>query len=319
MSVFSFPSSAAAVSPRDAGAVAPGRPGADPSAHCAAAAPGGPDGAVPAGPGPRPAEDPVVGRLRAAGCVFAEDEARLLRAQARSAAELAALVERRVTGVPLEQVLGWAEFCGLRIAVEPGVFVPRRRTEFLARRAVELAGRASARDAGTDPVVVDLCCGTGAVGAVLAAEVPRARLYAADVDAAAVRCARRNVPAGARVYRGDLYRPLPPELRGRVDVLVANAPYVPTEQIALLPPEARDHEPRVALDGGADGLAVQRRVTAGAPGWLAPGGRLLVETSERQAPRTAAEVARAGLVPQVVSCEELYATVVIGTRPGRGD
>lgn len=237
-------------------------------------------------------------------------------AQAGTAAELDAMVDRRAAGLPLEQVLGWAEFCGLRIAVEPAVFVPRRRTEFLARRAVELA-RAAARGGARRAVAVDVCCGTGAVAAVLAAEVAAVELYAADIDATAVRCARRNVPPGGRVYQGDLYEPLPVALRGRVDVLVANAPYVPTEEIALLPPEARVHEPRVALDGGADGLGVQRRVTAEAPRWLAPGGSLLIETSERQAPRTAEAFARGGLVPRVVSCDELYATVVIGTRPGR--
>ena len=118
-----------------------------------------------------------------------------------------------------------------------------------------------------------------------------------------------------RVYEGDLYEPLPATLRGRVDILVANAPYVPTEAIGLLPLEARRHEPRVALDGGADGLDVQRRVSAAAPQWLAPGGYLLVETSERQAPQTVETVACHRLIPRVASCDELNATVVIGTRP----
>ncbi|HCA85808.1 MAG TPA: putative protein N(5)-glutamine methyltransferase, partial [Streptomyces sp.] len=175
-------------------------------------------------------------------------------------------------------------------------------------------GRGPGRPRGT--VVVDLCCGSGAVGAALVAALDRAELYAVDIDPAAVRCARRNVAAtGGEVYEGDLYEPLPAALRGRVDVLVANAPYVPTEAIGLLPPEARVHEPLVALDGGADGLDVQRRVTASASLWLAPGGCLLVETSERQAPRTAEAFARDGLVPRVMACDELNATVVIGTRP----
>ena len=110
-------------------------------------------------------------------------------------------------------------------------------------------------------------------------------MHAADIDPAAVRCARRNIAAAGQVYEGDLYDPLPATLRGRVDILVANVPYVPTEEIGLLPAEARVHEARVALDGGADGLDLLRRVTAAAPPWLAPGGHLLVETSERQAPR----------------------------------
>ncbi|MDH6132816.1 release factor glutamine methyltransferase [Kitasatospora sp. MAA4] len=249
----------------------------------------------------------LVTRLRAAGCVFAEDEARLLLSTARDPAELTAMVDRRVDGVPLEQVLGWAEFCGLRIIVEPGVFVPRRRTEFLVGQAAALAGPGA--------VVVDLCCGSGAVAAALLAVLDRPELHAADIDPAAVRCARRNIAAGDRVHEGDLYAPLPAALRGRIDVLVANAPYVPTDEIGLLPPEARLHEPLVALDGGADGLDVQRRVTAEAARWLAPGGHLLIETSERQAPHTAEAFARHGLLPRVVSSDELYATVVIGTRP----
>jgi release factor glutamine methyltransferase len=136
------------------------------------------------------------------------------------------------------------------------------------------------------------------------------QLHAADLDPAAVRCARRNLVGS--VYEGDLYAALPAALRGRVDVLVANAPYVPTDAIALMPPEARDHEARAALDGGADGLDVQRRVAAGAPDWLAPGGSLLIETSGRQAPETLAAVARAGLTGRVVVDEELAGTVVVG-------
>jgi release factor glutamine methyltransferase len=276
----------------------------------------------------------IVTGLRAAGCVFAEDEARLLISAARTPADLAAMVDRRAAGLPLEHVLGWAEFCGLRIAVDPGVFVPRRRTEFLVRQAAPLVRQAAsaadqaaalARPAASPAgqalawpraVVVDLCCGSGAVGAALVAALDQVELYAVDIDPAAVRCARRNVAAtGGQVYEGDLYEPLPATLRGRVDVLVANGPYVPTQAVALLPPEARIHEPRVALDGGADGLDVLRRVTAAAPLWLAPGGHLLVETSKRQAPQTVETVARNGLIPRVARSDELNATVVIGTRP----
>ena len=244
--------------------------------------------------------------LRAAGCVFAEDEAQLLVTTARTPGELSSMVERRVAGEPLEHVLGWAEFCGLRIAVDPAVFVPRRRTEFLVAQAARLARSGF--------VVVDLCCGSGAVGAAVAAAVGGIELHAADLDPAAVRCARRNVTAaGGHVHEGDLYAALPTALRGRVDVLVVNAPYVPSGAIGLMPPEARDHEPQLALDGGADGLDVQRRVAAGAWEWLAPGGHLLIETSERQAPRTAEIFARNGLEPATVGSEELDATAVIGT------
>lgn len=195
--------------------------------------------------------------LRAAGCVFAEDEAGLIAASAADPAEVAAMAARRAAGHPLEHVLGWAEFAGLRITVDPGVFVPRRRTEFLIDRAVALA---------PDPaVVVDLCCGSGALGAALAAALDRVELHAADVEPAAVRCARRNIGDRGRVHEGDLFAPLPGALRGRVDVLLANVPYVPTGDVALLPAEARVHEPLVALDGGGDGLDVLRRVAAEAP------------------------------------------------------
>lgn len=251
----------------------------------------------------------TVRRLRAVGCVFAEDEARLLAAAARTPDELEAMTRRRVAGEPLEVVLGWVEFCGLRVAVEPGVFVPRQRTAYLVERAVALARPGA--------VVVDLCCGTGAIGAAVAARVPGVELYAADVDPAAVRCAGRNLaPFGGRALRGDLYAALPDELRGRVDVLLVNAPYVPTDEIALLPPEARDHEPLVALDGGPDGVGVHRRVAAEAPRWLAPGGHLLIETGERQAALTARAVADHGLRVRVTTAEEWYCTVVVGTRSG---
>jgi release factor glutamine methyltransferase len=292
----------------------------------------------------------IVTRLRAAGCVFAEDEARLLVSAASTPADLAAMVDRRAAGLPLEHVVGWAEFCGLRITVDPGVFVPRRRSEFLVRQAAGLARRdagrpgqdpapafqasaghpgqvaATARQAsgsrpgreGRPAVIVDLCCGSGALGAALAASLDRAELHAADIDPAAVRCARRNLAArGGRVYEGDLYQPLPPALRGRVDILLANVPYVPTDAVRTLPPEARLHEARLALDGGPDGLDVLRRVAVAAPLWLAPGGHLLVETSEDQALPAAEAFALGGLAARVVSSADLNATVVIGTRPAR--
>lgn len=253
--------------------------------------------------------DAVVLRLRAAGCVFAEDEARLLVEAARTPAELEDMVERRVAGLPLEQILGWAEFCGLRIAIDPGVFVPRQRTEFLVRQAAELA-RAGA-------IVVDLCCGSGALGVALAASVEGIELFAADIEPAAVACARRNiVPIGGLVFEGDLFAPLPEALRGRVEILLCNVPYVPTDAIGMMPPEARDHEPRVTLDGGDDGLQVLRRMAAEAPRWLAPGGHVLIETSEEQAPSAVRILERAGLIARATDSEELFATVVIGTRLG---
>ncbi|MFB7943402.1 putative protein N(5)-glutamine methyltransferase [Kitasatospora phosalacinea] len=260
---------------------------------------------------------PVTDRLRAAGCVFAEDEARLLLAAATDPARLDAMVELRCAGHPLEQVVGFAEFAGLRIALAPGVFVPRRRSEFLVDLATALATEPGGPGpGGPGPVLLDLCCGSGAIGAALAARLgPGVELHAADVDPVAVDCARRNLaPYRGRVHLGDLDAPLPRTLLGRVDLLLVNAPYVPTGEIPLLPPEARDHEPAAALDGGADGLAVQRRVAAAAPRWLAPGGRLLIETSGRQAPATAALLAARGLVTRTERDGERDATVVVARK-----
>ncbi|CQR65794.1 Protein methyltransferase hemK homolog [Streptomyces leeuwenhoekii] len=245
--------------------------------------------------------------LRAAGCVFAEEEAELLLTAAGDPAELTALVERRAAGEPLELVVGWAEFRGLRITVEPGVFVPRRRTEFLVEQALAHAPEAA--------VVVDLCCGSGALGAALADALGDVEVHAADIDPAAVRCAGRNLAAyGGQVHAGDLFEALPGGLRGRIDILAANVPYVPTGEVPLLPAEARDHEPPTALDGGEDGLDVLRRVAAEAPEWLAPGGLLLVETSERQAAGALAAFTRSGLAARSAVSERWYAHVVIGTR-----
>jgi release factor glutamine methyltransferase len=267
-------------------------------------------------PAPRDVIAAAAARLRAAGCVFAEDEARLLAAAASTRADLDAMVERRASGLPLEHVVGWAEFCGLRIAVRPGVFVPRRRSELLVREAIAAAHAAGPdrRAAGAlRPVILDLCCGSGAIGVAVVAALGDAELHAADVEPAAVACARANAASvGGYVYEGDLYDPLPAALLGRVDVLSVNAPYVPTDEIGLMPPEARLYEPAIALDGGTDGVAIHRRVAAEAARWLAPTGRLLIETSERQAALTAAAMTAGGLVVTVISDDDLAATVVAG-------
>ncbi|WP_289137849.1 putative protein N(5)-glutamine methyltransferase [uncultured Brevibacillus sp.] len=249
----------------------------------------------------------IENKLRAAGCVFAEDEASILISAARTTAELDDMVNKRVAGFPLEHILGWAEFCGLRITVDAGVFIPRRRTELLVRHAISLAQ--------SESVVVDLCCGSGALGAVIAVNLEWIELHAVDIDPVAVSCAHKNITGtNGHVYEGDLYEPLPSTLRNRVDILIANVPYVPTESIKLLPPEARIYEASVALHGGKDGLDVMRRVATDATLWLVPGGHLFVETSERQVPLVVEIFALSGLTPQVVTDEVLEATIVIGTR-----
>lgn len=248
-------------------------------------------------------ESQLVAALRSAGCVYAEDEARLLLDEATSPAELMSWAARRMAGEPLEQIVGWAAFAGLRIAVDPGVFVPRRRSELV----VEVAAREPAA------LVVDLCCGTAAIGAALAARWPDAEIHAADSDPVAVANARRNLPPD-RVHQGDLCAALPDCLRGRVELLVVNAPYVPTAAIATMPREARDHEHRVALDGGVDGLDVQRRVATEAPAWLRAGGRLVLETGRGQAEQSATILGAAGFATFVETDDEVDGTVVLARR-----
>ncbi|QJW37773.1 methyltransferase [Cellulosimicrobium protaetiae] len=288
--------------------------------------------------------DDITLRLRAAGCVFAEDEAALLAERSDDDAHLEALVARRVAGEPLEHVLGYVDFHGLRVAVDPGVFVPRQRTALLVDEAAALGRRTAGAVAlhddalddipddapgnapddgpeGSRVVVVDLCCGAGALGLATATDLgglADIELHATDVDPAAVACAARNVAAvGGTAHEGDLFGPLPVALRGRVDLLLANVPYVPTGEIPFLPREARDHEAHVALDGGGDGLEVLRRVATEAPEWLAPGGHLLTESGERQSAGAVAVLERAGLVARVVRDEEIGATIVVGTLPAK--
>lgn len=248
----------------------------------------------------------IVDRLRAAGCVYAEDEAALLVDAAGDADELGLLVGRRAGGEPLEHILGWVEFSGLRIIVEPGVFVPRRRTEILVREAGRLAGPGA--------TIVDLCCGSGAIGAALVDTCQGIELHAADMDPAAVRNARLNLEPEGVVHQGDLFSALPAELKGRVDIVVVNAPYVPKDAIALMPPEAREHESHMALDGGADGVEVHRRIAAEVGEWLVSDGYVVIETSLVQAPLTTEGLEAAGFSAWTERDDEIDGTAVIGTR-----
>jgi release factor glutamine methyltransferase len=239
----------------------------------------------------------LVARLRAAGSVFAEEEASLLLASPDYSEDL---VQRRIDGEPLEYVLGWAAFAGARFAIEPGVFIPRHRTEFLVDSAISMAP--------VSPVILDVCCGTGALGLTVLAATGGS-LLATDIDPVAVRCAARN---GATAIVADLFDGIPDSLRGSIDVLIANTPYVPTAAIALLPREFREHEDARSLDGGHDGLELQRRVAAEASTWLAVGGRVWVEASDEQAPVSAALFTAAGLDARVLTDED--ASVVTATR-----
>jgi release factor glutamine methyltransferase len=248
--------------------------------------------------------------LAAAGCVSARAEARWLLAEAKGQAELRAMVGRRVAGEPLQYVIGWAPFGPLRIRVGPGVFVPRPETEGLADRAashLRAARRGPGnrkgmpRSLGPPRVAVDLCTGSGAIACFLAAEVPGARVLATELDPAALVWAGVNTASwGVELFAGDLDQPLPAELAGGVDVLCANVPYVPSGAIATMPRDVRDHEPRLALDGGPDGLDVLRRLAPRAAHWLAPGGRLLCEIGEDQAGAAMALLVAAGLAEVAV-------------------
>jgi release factor glutamine methyltransferase len=218
--------------------------------------------------------DWVVARLEAAGCVAAVEEAGMLRERAgRDDHVLEAMLRRREGGEPVEWIVEWAPFCGLRVCVRAGVYVPRAQTELLARRA------ATCLPSGG--VAVDLATGSGAIAMVVQAAQPTATVVATELDPVACKCAKAN---GVDVLRGDLDAPLPESLAGTVDVMTANVPYVPAASLRLLPRDVQQHEPRLALDGGADGLDLVRRVLALAPRWLRPrSGRVLVEIGPDQA------------------------------------
>lgn len=236
--------------------------------------------------------DGLVAALRSAGCVFAEEEAAVLREAADSAADLERLVRARVEGAPLEQLVGWVEFGGLRLRVGPGVFVPRQRTRLLAEVAVAAVESAGADSAQTSPpVFVEAFAGVAPIAAAVRAAHRSAEVHVTDLDEAALRYARTNLDDTAEVHPGSVLRGLPDRLAGRVSVLAAVPPYVPDGEADLLPHEARDFEPSAALFGGTDGLDAARSLICEAPQWVASHGTVLVEMHSAQA-RDAARVAQ---------------------------
>jgi release factor glutamine methyltransferase len=217
--------------------------------------------------------DDLERRLAGAGFIAAADEAEeLIEAAAGDRARLERMVARRSTGEPLAWITGWVDFCGLRIGIAPGIYVPRWHTEALAERA--------ACHLPETGVAIDVCCGSGAIPAVLSARRPKARVLATDLDPRAVACARAN---GVDARTGDLFRGLPDELCGTVDVVTGVVPYVPTDELRLLQRDTLTFERTLAYDGGADGMAIMRRAVAGASRWLQPGGTLLLELGGGQA------------------------------------
>ena len=237
----------------------------------------------------RPDDDVVTG-LRAAGSVFAEDEAAELRRTFDGDALLRA-VERRIAGEPFEHVVGWADFAGVRVTVRPPVFVPRRRAEVLVDAALELL-----RDKPSDAVVVDVGCGSGAIAAALVSRSPGVRCHAVDIDDDAVACACENGQQfGFTVHQGSWLAGLPGELRGAVDLAVAHLPYVPTSDLPLLPRDYREAERSLAVDGGSDGLDPLREVVEQLVTWLSPAGVFVTQVTSRQIPAALRVAADAGL------------------------
>ena len=215
----------------------------------------------------------VVSALAEGGCVAAAGEANaLFLASSEGVGPIEELMARRLGGEPLAWITGSVLFCGVRMLVDPGVFVPRPHSEAMAQRAISLLPAGG--------IAVDLCTGSGAVAAVLASAHPQAIVIATDIDPVAVACARRN---GVSVLVGDLDESLPPSLRGRVDVLTAVVPYVPTEELPFLPRDVLANEPRRALDGGPRGITMLLRVAEVAARWLRPGGSVLLELGGDQA------------------------------------
>jgi release factor glutamine methyltransferase len=227
----------------------------------------------------------VVRALAEGGCIApgAEAEA-LFDATNEGAGPIEELVARRLRGEPLAWIVGSVRFCGLRICVDGGVFVPRPHTEELARRASSLLPAVG--------IAVDLCAGSGAVAAFLGSAHPRAAVVATEIDPVAAACARRN---GVRVLVGDLDAPLPPSLLQRVDVMTAVVPYVPTEELPFLPRDVLANEPRQALDGGPGGTALLTRAAGAAARWLRPGGSVLLEIGGDQAREVGSALAGVGL------------------------
>lgn len=233
----------------------------------------------------------VTERLRVMGCVAAEEEACELVDSALNPQELGDFLNRRSEGEPLAWITGRIQFCGHWLHVAPGVYVPRYESEQLARRAAAALALTGGR-------AVDLCTGTGAVASVLIRGVPEATVIGVELDRRAAACARRN---GVPVIVADLGEPV---RSGVCDVVTAIAPYVPTDQLGFLPADVQRYEPRLALDGGEEGLDLLRRVVSAAARLLQRHGYLFIELGGDQDQRLAATLSRAGFEVVETWCDE---------------
>jgi release factor glutamine methyltransferase len=233
--------------------------------------------------------DAIAGLLAAAGIENAAREAAWIVADAPSSADAEAWARRRVEGEPLQYILGTVAFRHLTLSIGPGVFIPRPETEEVAGRAIALL-----EDGG---VAVDLCTGSGAIALALAEECRGSRVFATESSAEALTWARLNADrrgAGVTFLEGNLFAPLPAALRGSVDVVVSNPPYIAFDEADVLPAEVIDHEPHEALLSGVDGLDVVDAIVEEAPAWLRPGGALVLEIGEKQGGAVRELLRRAG-------------------------
>ena len=202
-------------------------------------------------------------------------------------------VKRRAAGEPLQYVTGEVAFRHIIVKVRPGVLIPRPETEVLVDAGLPAVDAAIA--ARGEALVLDLCTGSGCIALAIAQERPEARLLATDlspiaVEVAAENAARLGLEDRVDVREGDLFAPLPTESRGQIDLLISNPPYVPSADVPDLPAEVAGFEPHLALDGGADGLDIFRRILAEARDWLTPGsGILAIELDERRVQHAAGE------------------------------
>ena len=232
-------------------------------------------------------------------------------------ATLRDLVKARAAGTPLQYVTGEVCFRHLVLSVRPGVFIPRPETEVLVDIALEhIAGV-------EEPLAADICSGSGAVALSIAHEHPSARVWATETVAETAQCASVNaercrLAERVTVLVGDLLGPLPAELRGRLDTIVANPPYVPSAEMASLPREVAGFEPGIALDGGVDGLDFARGIMVGAREWLVPGGLLALELDTGRCRHGAREAESLGYSEVSVRCDLTGRERFVIARHGKG-
>jgi release factor glutamine methyltransferase len=246
----------------------------------------------------------ITDRLRQAGCVFAAEEAAVLREYAGSATELDEWCDRREAGEPLEHIVGRVGFGGLTLSVGPGVFVPRQRSWLLARTTIAAVLRRR------DQVVLEAFCGVAPIASAVGHAAPGLDIHVADIDDMALAYAEANLRGRAVLHHGPGFTCLPEALRGRIDVIAAVAPYVPATASGFLPREALDHEPHRALFGGVDGLDHINGLVDGAPEWLSANGLIFLEMHRDQVPAVSGYAGRSGFTVETVVGDDRQTAVV---------